>query len=1022
MKIPFRLPFFKIKQEKISNKNIIPEDIVIEDKDLDEKDILLRNLDKDKLETLFFRTGLNKDSIDLVFVKKLNSTPTLLSYLADNIFDGGLIRKINDNALRIEDVENYYYKELFNYDIFIETDNEILDIFRSKIELSDKGYAYFDINDFENNDNTNSYIDNYIDSFIEGEKILISRKKAFPLKENVDDNVNIIFPLEKDNIFIKNIFNYYYSGDLEFSKDCILFISYDMLLEWIKDDQKRNILKQVQVVITDDYNYIQNVYSKINWAKDKYMIDIFKDDNKINKSKAKINHLLFLINNSELNDSDKQYYNYYVTKKFNVYCHSNGYYLDRELEQFINEIKDLIDSNKRQVLNSEFNKLDINEKNKDIEQVKFSAEIFLKNFDNLEEISSFNFLNYIFRLNSEEKRIVLNDDRIINKLRGLLKECAKDEYYYYDMICKTLNTSDIFKIFDAKFIKNFYNNNRQQNEYRFFYTILKHDINGALKFLVADDDYFKEFIKNIDNYNFEKIDYSILVSLLKKIDNSNLNMSNNNWCFLISINNKLQEQLLTEDFSDDFLVKMITYFNKDIQQSFYLNDKRFNYLWDKFNILGLSRANYNFSKDVVNKNEFFDKFKSTSMVDFRINVNRFLIHQADLAFEEKINKYEDGLISSFNEDEELFTHYKELLNNIELLDDRIFISKGINFFYDSNTNADCRKYVARDVNGKIYIKDKDGLINYLKWSSKVKLNEVIIDRLFKDNIYNVFLNIKEMIRFNKELLPEERVLNQEQVSFYEMILNIDKLDTNTILDIYNKFKDKNIALMFYEDIQKLKNTSYDKIKKDLFQPENMVGLEDKELSEKYGVKVFDLRDKNFVILSRCLPRIHYSSTHTRRECYTLLSNENSNVFDDNSYIYGFSGFDNDCILHIFEGDSGSGDVKLDELSAGSDLVNRIMTSKEIATNSCWYSEVQIVNKKINESNCLFESLRPSFMIVFNEINDKTLEEAKRKNLPICIISHNIDKELEGKIDFNHKIDVYTKEYGMSNEHERRKSR
>ena len=52
-----------------------------------------------------------------------------------------------------------------------------------------------------------------------------------------------------------------------------------------------------------------------------------------------------------------------------------------------------------------------------------------------------------------------------------------------------------------------------------------------------------------------------------------------------------------------------------------------------------------------------------------------------------------------------------------------------------------------------------------------------------DNIYNVFLNIKEMLRFNNSLNDEEKVLSQEQVDFYTMFLNIEKLNNKNIIDL-----------------------------------------------------------------------------------------------------------------------------------------------------------------------------------------------------------------------------------------------
>ena len=56
-----------------------------------------------------------------------------------------------------------------------------------------------------------------------------------------------------------------------------------------------------------------------------------------------------------------------------------------------------------------------------------------------------------------------------------------------------------------------------------------------------------------------------------------------------------------------------------------------------------------------------------------------------------------------------------------------------------------------------------------------KISEVVVDALFCDNIYNVWLNIKEMLRYNSKLDAEDKVLDNDKIDFYQMILNFDKI-------------------------------------------------------------------------------------------------------------------------------------------------------------------------------------------------------------------------------------------------------
>lgn len=990
-----------------------------------ERDKLLQTIDENKLEHILFSGDIDINDAPIEFLRKVASFPTLLDFIHDNIFGIDKVKKVIEGKFRLSDID-YYNKEIFNYDIFSDEDKGLISKLRNDLNILDSGYATFSYDEFNNFINSEEYLEDYFEPLIGEEKIFIKRIKVFLLPgNNIFHSVvdaKIYQPLEQEKIIQRGMFDYYYSGEIEFNEDTIISISFDELQEWLKDEEKREILKRVQIIIN---NYYGNIYGIKRY--DTLLAKNFFDTND-DKITIQVNHLLYIIENSNLDNDKKNYYSYLVKTNYLEYTKSDNWYRYshiEKLQEIAAEIKKIIDLEEANKNTLEFNKLSLEEKNKEFDKPVFSSKIFLSQFDNLEDITAFQLLEHIDKLNKEDRKLVFEEQVIIDKLKELIKESNYDEYKGYERFCKTLDIDTLFKIFDANFIEHFYKNNRDFNQYKLYYSILTYnDVNKGMNYIFKDEKLFKQFLKSMCNLGgpLSKLNYDTTLKLLKKLESGNY--GNINLSFISSFDVKEQFNLLKEDFNNDFLVKIVTNSSKKIQQFFYKEDVRFTYLWEKFDILGLSKAGYIFNDDVVNKKEFLDKFKGKSMITFRANVNRFLINQGDIYFEERITKYEDEIISSFDINTGLFNQYKWLLENINFLDDNKFSYIGIDFFYDANTNYQCRKFIARDDDDNIYIKNRDGLVNYLAWLSKAKLNEIIIDRLFKDNIYNVFLNIKEMLRFNKGLSVEEKVLDDEKCEFYNTILNIDKLENNKIIEIYNRFKDKNIALMFYEDLRKLKDLSYQKIKQDMIKPEDMIGMEDKELSNKYGVPIYDLRDREYVILCRCLNGSFNDDSYHRRDCYTLLSNDNSKVLHDDALKYGYSGFDDDCILHISEADSFSGDNKYDELSTGTNVVNRIMTSKEITTNSSWFSEVQIVNKRNSNKEGHFEALRPSFLIVYDEINDKTLEEAKRMNIPIYIISKSLNEELIG--DYNphdalHNDDMkYTDIQGYINDEDKRR--
>ena len=135
-------------------------------------------------------------------------------------------------------------------------------------------------------------------------------------------------------------------------------------------------------------------------------------------------------------------------------------------------------------------------------------------------------------------------------------------------------------------------------------------------------------------------------------------------------------------------------------------------------------------------------------------------------------------------------------------------------------------------------------------------------------------------------------------------------------------------------------------------------------------------------------------TRHERDCYSLISNENTAVYNEESYIYGYDYIDISRILHINENDSFSTD-NYNKNNITTHMVNRIMSSEEIINKSSEftnYSEIQIENKKLD--TC-YEALSPSYIISYDKITKDVLDESRRLNIPICIIKK---KELDLKND------------------------
>lgn len=648
-------------------------------------------------------------------------------------------------------------------------------------------------------------------------------------------------------------------------------------------------------------------------------------------------------------------------------------------------------------------------------------------------MSCLEIVNVLKYKSDKEKTAILSIPVIKDKLKKeLLKEAAMgNAYYNFRNIINVLSLNYIFDNFDYDDIheafkklsyKDFSNYNsiddnisfeinnseiRNSNEYKFFVVLCENDINNTILWILQNDNLFKEFFMKVDNFYsmFCDLDYDLIVKIIYKLDEYRDYFHDKGYDFLSLINKDNQKALLGENFSDDIILKLIGYFNIDTLSYFFLNDRRSIDLFEKIpNINGYINSGVKFNDNILSSQRFFNRLKSSSFVIFRKNINTVETYNNPIMIEQKLKKYYDELISSYDSEEDMFGEYWGVLNNPSLLynyydKDTFIFSYDIVFLFE--------KYLSCGDNDNLYFKDRNALIQMLKMETSKKISEVVIDALFSDNIYNVGINIREMIRYNNKLDKNDKVLDDDRVAFYKMILDFDNISSKDKIKLFNELKDRNFSLTFYDDLRKLKDVSYDMIKNDLL---DLSKYSDKVSSidcERTQCLVYDLRDSKYTMLVRS-KFSHKDKSNKRRNCYSIISDENNNTFeqgeDNDKIIYGYNSFLNDRVIHMLEQDAFSSDAYNDNKDV-SNYVNRIVSKDELVLGSDCYSEVELVN--IQDENGKYINQKPDFIVAYDNIRDIDIIESKRLNIPIVIIRKNIlDKNERIDMEFDREKDRY----------------
>ena len=539
---------------------------------------------------------------------------------------------------------------------------------------------------------------------------------------------------------------------------------------------------------------------------------------------------------------------------------------------------------------------------------------------------------------------------------------------------------------------------RNTNEYKLFVCLMEESPDKVLEWILNDDDLFKEYINISDNmYSMVSMfSYDLIVKLIYKLEELGFGTGNVFFNFS-SVNSEDKIRLLEEGFSDETIIKLIDDFDDKAKSYFFLNDKRAIYLYKKVSgFTNLIRSGVRFSRDILLQNDFFDMLKHSNFSEFRRNINAVEKYNDPLIIQSKLAKYYDELINEYDRDRGIFRYYGEILDNPSLLKSR----KRDDFIFNFDVKYMFSPYMDYDNDGNMFFENSDELLDKLKSITNLKLSEVIVDALFCDSIYNVWLNIREMLRYNEKMIPSDRIIADERVSFYELIFNFDNVSSDDKIELFNKLKDKNVNSMFYDDLRKLKDYAYDRIRDDMFVISNNGDKISNELSKKYGTPVYDLRESKYTMMIRVLGCRYQESTNNSRDCYSIVSDENNEVHGNYDNIYGYSSFDNDRVIHMLEMDSFSSDIR--DRSGVSRYVNRIMTSKEITNGSSWYSEVDIANMK--DDNGKYETMKPDFVVAYDMISDINVIESIRLGIPIVLIKKSLLKDSD-RIDTGFKDDV-----------------
>ena len=404
-------------------------------------------------------------------------------------------------------------------------------------------------------------------------------------------------------------------------------------------------------------------------------------------------------------------------------------------------------------------------------------------------------------------------------------------------------------------------------------------------------------------------------------------------------------------------------------------------------------ATFYLSTDLLNKNVAEHLWNSLNVYEYR-----FLISDTYYCGDPSIlNKYakvkEEELILSDNYVEP----YKSIIDmilklyNLDVNSDQfynIIIELNKRAFMFGNKYLEFRTFlINRQFDKAIMLVNK--LVNEEK-------SDYIIDYHFEENYYNIMYDLRELLDFyyaGNISIPEDRLY------LYQQIANIDNLSGQKKVELHKKLKNYNMMEVFYDDMAFARKKVRKALKDYAMVRDELESYKDDELSQEYGVDVYNIEDNPFFALVKSgiraddkLP-VGHSYSLVGNGCISIFGNVN----DSDTFVYDSSDLNPEQVVHIFPRDSYTMYRPFSFTDKATTRVEQLIMPDEMLYESKLYNEILILEqgREHTDIDSRIPKLKRIALYCVDQITSKDVEVAKVHNVGIMLInSKKFNKGIE----------------------------
>lgn len=400
-------------------------------------------------------------------------------------------------------------------------------------------------------------------------------------------------------------------------------------------------------------------------------------------------------------------------------------------------------------------------------------------------------------------------------------------------------------------------------------------------------------------------------------------------------------------------------------------------------IFNRQQKNINIPVSLFDNNFINDLFTYYDIFEIRNIINKSAYVTNSVYLDEKVKEIENYFIENAKEGI-LLPEYKKIyeryLENESALYDEIEIEKIL-----GKTSA-TKRIIFFDRFQEVH--NKEEFYQLLVILSSEEISNYIIDYHFDEIFYNVLTDMGELLSFYDRGHIE---LEKTHLEIYRKIMSIDSLSISEKIKLHHELFKYDIKSMFYDDMLKARRIVNKSIKDCSLNSESIKKYRNEELSNQYGVDVYEIEDKDLCAIVRSGGRSYNGSPGGRS--YSLVGDKCLDTFGTYNHVYDANYLNIDQIMHISPSDSYTHIVSYGGDDSVSNRINRLLLPNELLDESKRYNEILIKEKGSNGTpDDEFIPELPILAVYTDNITEYDVEAAKKNGVGILLVRKNLKQD------------------------------